>query len=195
MYKPLLMSRMQAGVFCQPVDQTPCKRIDIDAPAVDAMTDLTITDAASIGPDATVEQANQAMVAARVRMLLVLGKERDIVGLLTARDTLGEKPVNVLHERGGRHDELRVADLMTPRELIDVLSMAEVEHAKIGHIVATLKEVGRQHALVVDRIPDTGAEYVRGIFSVTQIGRQLGVFIPIFEVAHTFAEIEKLLAA
>jgi len=30
---------------------------------------------------------------------------------------------------------------------------------------------------------------VRGIFSTTQIGRQLGVPIHGFEVAHTFAEI------
>ena len=66
--------------------------------------------------------------------------------------------------------------------------------AEVGDIVATLKDVGRQHALVVDRDPLTHEETLRGIFSATQIGRQLGVPILIFEVAHTFAEIESELA-
>jgi hypothetical protein len=35
---------------------------------------------------------------------------------------------------------------------------------------------------------------VCGIFSATQIGRQLGMPIATFEVAHTFAEIEAELA-
>ncbi len=34
----------------------------------------------------------------------------------------------------------------------------------------------------------------RGIFSATQIGRQLGVSVQPFDVANTFAEIERTLA-
>jgi hypothetical protein len=57
-----------------------------------------------------------------------------------------------------------------------------------------LKEAGRQHALVVDNDRVTGEDYVRGIFSATQIGRQLGMPILMFEVANTFAQIEAELA-
>jgi hypothetical protein len=46
----------------------------------------------------------------------------------------------------------------------------------------------------VDKDPLTGEDFVRGIFSATQIGRQLGMPISTFEVAHTFAEIEAELA-
>jgi hypothetical protein len=99
-----------------------------------------------------------------------------------------------LRERGGKHGELTVADLMVPRSAIDVLDIGTVLRAEVGHIVATLKEVGRQHALVVDTDPLSGEEMVRGIFSATQIGRQLGMPILTFEVAHTFAEIEAELA-
>ena len=59
---------------------------------------------------------------------------------------------------------------------------------------ATLKEAGRQHALGVDRDQLTREEIVRGVFSATQIGRQLGVPNLSFEVARTFAEIEAELA-
>jgi hypothetical protein len=103
---------------------------------------------------------------------------------------VGEKPVNLLRDREGRFEELSVADLMVSRNQIDVLDMAHVIRAEVGHVIATLKEKRRQHALVVDHDRLTGEDYVRGVFSATQIGRQLGVPIVTFEVAQTFAEIE-----
>jgi hypothetical protein len=60
-------------------------------------------------------------------------------------------------------------------------------------ILQTLKQICRQHAIVVEAEP-TGREFVRGIFSATTIGRRLGVPIQTFEVANTFAEIEAALA-
>ena len=53
--------------------------------------------------------------------------------------------------------------------------MLSVRNAQVGHIVATLQALARQHALVVDVDPKTKAHCVRGIFSTTQISKQLGV--------------------
>jgi CBS domain-containing protein len=193
-YRPLQMTRMRDGVLCQPPGDYAPKPVNASSPAIEAMTDLRQVATATIRPDATLAQANQAMVARGVRLLIVCGSTRVVEGLITARDTMGERPVNLLRERGGKHGELTVADLMVPRSAIDVLDIGTVLRAEVGHIVATLKEVGRQHALVVDTDPLSGEEMVRGIFSATQIGRQLGMPILTFEVAHTFAEIEAELA-
>ncbi len=70
-----------------------------------------------------------------------------------------------------------------------MLDMEDVRRARVGQIVATLKESARQHALVVDR-DGGGRQRVRGMFSLTQIARQLGVSIQSSEVARTFSEIE-----
>jgi hypothetical protein len=59
--------------------------------------------------------------------------------------------------------------------------------------VATLKKSGRQHAVVVE-VDRNGGQTVRGLFSATQIARQLGVAIQTSEVARTFSEIEAQLA-
>jgi len=166
-----------------------------DSPAIEVMTDLTRVTAATIGPDATLADATRLMIARGVRLLLVADRFGAILGVVTSRDTMGERPINLLHERGGRREDLSVADLMTPRAAMEVLDLKDVLRAEVGHIVATLKECARQHALVVERDRMTGDDYVRGIFSATQIGRQLGVAIPIFEVAHSFAEIEAALVA
>jgi len=193
-YKPLPMTTMRAGTICQPQSAYVTQPVRADTPAVEVMTDLRRVQAATIRADATLAQANQAMIASGVRLLLVVGLHGVIEGLITARDLMGERSINLLHDLGGRHKSLTVADVMTPRSKIDVLEISTVARAEVGDIVATLKDVGRQHALVVDRDPLTHEETLRGIFSATQIGRQLGVPILIFEVAHTFAEIESELA-
>ncbi len=193
-YKPLSMTKMKLGVTYQPPGVYAPKPVKVDSPAIEVMTDLHLVTPATIGPDATLAQATQTMIARSVRLLLVVGDQREIVGLITARDTMGEKPVKILRERGGRHGELTVADLMVPRGDIDVLDMGAVLRAEVGHIISTLKELGRQHALVVDKDHLSGEEVVRGIFSASQIGRQLGVPILTFEIVHTFAEIEAELA-
>ncbi len=188
-YQPLRMTPMRAGVVVQPPAAGP-NPVKLDSPAIAVMTDLRQVAAATIRADATIPQANRAMIARGVRLLLVVGVTGAVEGLITAHDVIGEKPVNLLHELGGRHTELTVANLMVPRSAIDVLDIDDVLRAEVGHIIATLKDRGRQHALVVDRDRLTREEFVRGIFSATQIGRQLGMSISTFEVAHTFAEIE-----
>ena len=80
---------------------------------------------------------------------------------------------------------------MTPAERVEVLALADVEGARVGHIVETLRRCGRAHALVVDS--DGDRTMVRGIFSLSQIARQLGLPFQTSEVARTFAEIEAAL--
>jgi hypothetical protein len=67
-----------------------------------------------------------------------------------------------------------------------VVTLADVQGARVGHVLETLRRAGRQHALVVD-----AENAVCGVFSASQIARQLGVALPAGgEVARTFAEIE-----
>jgi hypothetical protein len=109
--------------------------------------------------------------------------------VITATDILGERPMRVAAERGLRHNELTVADIMTPAAKMEVLALADVEGARVGHVVETLRRAGRQHALVVETSGGVGAR-VRGIFSLSQVARQLGVVLQTSEIARTFAEIE-----
>lgn len=101
--------------------------------------------------------------------------------------------MQVLNGRGGSRSDLTVADLMRKVEEIDVIDWHDVELACVGDILATLHRLGRHHLLVGMRDPKSGRLHVRGIFSVTQIGRQLGVPVQSFELASTFAEIEAAL--
>lgn len=195
MYKALPTTKMNAGVVWLPADAQSPKPIRIDSPALEVMTDLRKVQAATIGSGQRISLATQIMIARRVRLLLVAEPNGLIVGLISARDTMGEKPVKLLQERRDtRFEELLVSDLMVPRKAIDVLDFEVVKRAQVGAVIETLQASGRQHALVVERDAALDTEIVRGIFSATQIARQLGVPVPISDVASTFAEISEALA-
>lgn len=192
-FKSLSMKLLQPGAtYLAPGGGTP-RPVDPDSPAISVMTDLSQIAVATISAHATVAKANQVMIARAIRLLLVVDAEEMVLGVVTARDTMGEKPIKLLKDIGGKHQELKVSDVMTPLKSVEVIDLDAVMTARVGHIVETLKSAGRQHALVVDKDPVLGKERIRGIFSATQIGRQLGISIPMFEVARTFADIEAVL--
>lgn len=178
--------------YAQPT-QAVLERVGIDSPAVDVMTDLTRVTAVIILPGDSVDEAHRRMIQRGVRLLLVVDQDRRVHGIVTANDVLGEKPVKVAVQRSVQRSvprsEIQVRDIMTPRAALEVLDLREVNAATVGHIVATLKAAGRQHTLVVDR-DAKGRQRVRGVFSATQIARQLGIAITTEAVARTFADIE-----
>jgi len=168
--------------------------IGAESPAIEAMTDFLRVSVVVIGPDASVVEANAQMIARGVRLLMVTSANDRLEGLITARDILGEKPMQVASARGCKRDELKVAELMTPISHVDTLNLKEVLNVRVVDILDALKRLGRQHILVEDVDAATGLPRVRGLFSATNIGRQLGVPVLGFELASTFAEIEAALA-
>ncbi len=186
-YHPLSAHHLQAGArYHQPGRE---ERARIDSPALDVMTDLRQIPAATIDLEAPVDAANRFMIRRGVRLLLVSDDAHRVLGLITSNDILGEKPVQFALERGIKRQEIRVRDIMTPCAQLEVLFHSDLVRAEVGHIVATLQRAGRQHALVADMGDDGKTVTVRGIFSASQIARQLGVAINTTEVARNFAEI------
>jgi hypothetical protein len=175
-------------------------RVTSGSPALQVMTDLVRVTPATIRPQAPLAGANQFMITRGVRLLLVVDDLENVLGVITATDLLGERPMLVATQRGLRRDELTVADVMADAEQVEVIALADVEGARVGHVLATLQRAGRQHALVVDHdaVPParpleapTRRAMVRGIFSISQIARQLGVSLPAGgEIARTFSEIK-----
>lgn len=190
--KPLPTVKAPPGTgFSQPSTFTPVRA---DSPAMCVMTDFKQVSVATIGPDVPLNVATQTMISRGVRLLLVVNRDDEVLGVITARDTTGERPIQMVQKLGGKFNDLLVRDLMCPREDIDLIMIDEVLRAKVVDIVTTLQALKRQHALVGERDPITGRMRIRGVFSATQIGRQLGAPIQTFDVASTFSEIENYLA-
>ncbi|HXZ86654.1 MAG TPA: CBS domain-containing protein [Myxococcota bacterium] len=199
-YHALPLHELGDGAGFRRPTQAPAARVTRESRALEVMTDLTRATPATIRPQAPLAGANQFMITRGVRLLLVVDDHENVQGVFTTTDLLGERPMRVATERGLRRDELTVADVMTPADRVEVIALEDVEGARVGHVVETLRRAGRQHALVVDYdllpaarplSPPLKRVMVRGIFSISQIARQLGVALPGGgEIALTFSEIE-----
>ena len=168
--------------------------VTLEDPALSVMTDFKQVTAFTIDPDVSVDTAARVMRRRTVHLLLVVDVENHVLGIITSNDLLGEKPLQCICARGISREEARVRDIMTPADCIEVISMDDVLHAHVGHVVATLKANGRRHAAVVDE-DAVGNQILRGLFSASQLARQLGEPVETPEIAHTFAEISVALKA
>jgi CBS domain-containing protein len=168
------------------------ERVKLDNPALDVMTDFRRMTAFTASPGDTLQQAEAQMIRRKVRLLFVMDTEDQVAGLVTSTDVYGEKPMQVVQSRGIHRYEVLVSDIMTPVDQLEAIDYVDLSHASVGHVLETLKARGRQHALVIET---SGAQkMVRGLLSLSQLCKQLGVTVETTEVAHTFHEIEQQLA-
>lgn len=192
-YKPVQSFPLKTGSsFVRPVQTLP-ELVKLSDPAISVMTDLNKVSVVSVRAKTSMDKANAKMIRYGVRLLLVLDDNDQVAGLLTAADVLGEKPMHYLQNMGGTHEDIMVRDIMTTQRELEALKIEDVKNAEVGQIVASLKKSNRQHALVVAEGAD-GKQAVCGLFSITQIARQLGAQVQSFELARTFAEIEAVIA-
>lgn len=188
--------------FRRPTQPQPA-RVTLESSALEVMTDLARTSPATIRPQAPIEGANHFMISRGVRLLLVVDERETVLGVVTATDVLGEKAMRVAMDRAMKRGELTVGDIMTQVAQMEALAFTDIEGARVGHVLETLRKAGRQHVLVVDfdvvapqRLLDQPVKrtMVRGILSISQLARQLGVALPSAgEVALSFSEIETAL--
>ena len=198
-YRSLRQSKARSGVSYRLQNQTSVLRVLATSPAADVMTDLSRVVAVTIGTGARIEEAHQAMITHGVRSLFVVDDAKVILGIVTANDIFGEKPVQIAQDRGVRHVEVLVSEVMTPADVLEAMELQDVLQVRVGDIVETLKRSGRQHALVIESgsaDATSATRTVRGMFSLTQIARQLGLPPQVgHDVARTFAEIEAAIGA
>jgi len=187
---PLPTRRLGPGTALIQAQAWQAAAVTLASPALGVMTDLTQVKAATTVARTSLTQAEQIMIHLGVRLLFVVADMPAVEGLITSTDLRGDRQMRLVHERGVHYDELTVGDVMTPLTRIDAIDFAELRHASVANVVATIQALGRNHLLVVDE----DGRRLRGVISRSQVERQLGVPIAITEVATTFAELGQMLS-
>lgn len=190
-FRPLTLTAIAPETgFAGPFFAVP-NLVTVSAYALEVMTDLRFVPVATIRPSIGLELASQQMISRGVRLLLVADDADHLVGLITARDLAGERPAEAMARHNIPFTQVTVGQVMTAAADIEAMLLDEVLHARVGDIIATLKHSGRQHALVVESDAFSGQPAIRGIFSASQIARQLGIAASPEELAQTFADIDR----
>jgi CBS domain containing-hemolysin-like protein len=148
------------------------------SPGVGAMTDFSTETPARVVPGRHIDDALQDMVRAGLRSLLVVDEGSAVLGLITAADILGTRPIQFLQNPlcesyPCRHQEIRVADIMTPWAQLRLLDYYQVTVASAGDLADQFRGTDTTHVLVIERAA-VGTAQVRGLISRSRLLRQLG---------------------
>jgi CBS-domain-containing membrane protein len=153
-----------------------------ESPALAAMTDFIQDSPAVVAPGRHIDDALRDMIAYGVRALVVVEDER-VLGLITASDIMGERPIKFLQSplcKGNpcRHKDIGVADIMTPWAELQLLDYDWVAQRAAADIAEALVRTCSTHLLVVERSSQAAASVLRGLFSRTRLERQLDHALP-----------------
>lgn len=157
--------------------------MDLTTSATKLMTDFCRNPAISTPASTQIDTALDQMIFSGVRLLFVVDADFTLLGLVTSFDIQSEKPMLYLQSKDCRigtcsRDDVTVQDIMTPLNQCEMLDFDEMETATLGDIVETFKSVRRRH-LLVSESSDGNSNTIRGLFSITDIERALGISIEI----------------
>lgn len=157
--------------------------VHVEDPAICVMTDFTQTPPLTIHPEDTMDDAINEMKAAGTHLLLVINEQEHFQGIVSSEDVLGEKPIQIIQEGRIRRDKVLVNMIMVSCSEITALDIAILESARVGHIVNTLSARKQHYALAVSPGVVENTHTIRGMFTTSQISKQLHM-----DIAHAIAE-------
>jgi len=131
------------------IPEQSCQDITLDDKATKVMTDLKCICGISIAAGDGISDAEYKMKTHQVRMLFVIDHNENVIGLLTYSDLSGQRILDSESELSIPATEMCILDIMTGIDTIDVLDYELIKTAKVGNIVQTLKQLNRQHILVL----------------------------------------------
>jgi CBS domain-containing protein len=151
--------------------QTGAWQVALDDPARSVMTDFNEHGIVSVRADDQIDAALEHMRHAGVRSAFVLDEPRErVLGLITAYDIMGEKPLRYAQEMAASREELLVRHLMQTTLAGEVLRLGDVERATVAAVLDAFKRSGRTHLPVVAE-DSSGQVRLRGVFSSAKVLR------------------------
>ncbi len=172
-YLPLTTVPLNVGVTYHHPLEAP-EVVHWHDPALYAMIDFKYISPAIISPEDSIDHALVKIKSSISHVLLVVSKEQQILGVVSSEDLMGEKPLRAIQERQLPRADITVRMVMTPQNEVVALEHEQLRHAKVGHIVQTLHAHKQHYALVVKLEEATNTQVVRGLFSTSQLTKQLG---------------------
>lgn len=165
--------------------------IGLHSSACEVMTDFEQVKPVTVSQDMSVVEALERMKSQHVRLLFATDAQQTFSGVVTARDIMGQGVMAYAETHGISREDVLVKHVMVPKTTLQALTYAQVQHAKIGDVMLTLKGSGEQHVLVIDE-GIAQVKRIRGIISASDISRKLKVGFDVMYEAKSFAEIERI---
>ena len=142
-------------------------------PAIAVMTDFRERSSVTVSAATTIDAAIDHMKHTGVRCAFSTDETRQrVVGMITAYDIMGVKPMQLMQVSDTPRGEITVRDLMQPVKDWRVMIMADVLTANVGAIMKLLDETMLTHIPVIETAGPAQTQ-LRGVFSAVKVRRVL----------------------
>ena len=163
----------------------------LDTPAVRMMSDFLKVQPIMVEMDVSLDEARRMMRKMHVRSVLVIDASERFRGLLTLADLESRRALSLVSTAGIDREDLSIRDVMTPRDRLRAVALADLERGRVGDLLQTLRNEGVPHMLVVD----TASGQLRGVISASDIARRLKIAVDVTQRAASFREVVDVLFA
>ncbi len=166
--------------------------VNLDSPAKNVFTDFVNKPPETTRPGASLEQALNQMIVTKVKSLLVIDDDEDVVGLISSKHIHSPEIPKIAQQHDTSAKELSVSTIMTPVDKLKTIDITDLSNARVGHIARLIRDLGVQHLLVIEKNPESSQQIVRGILSASRLSRQLGMPILNDFTSHSLSDMNKL---
>ncbi|RUR35747.1 CBS domain-containing protein [Vreelandella populi] len=166
------------------------KRLTTESSALDVLTDFQTLKPHSVTADTPVDEAHLKMRHSGVRLLFVTDKQSHCLGILTSRELIGTRRINLaMQQRNLDRNEITAEMIMTPWNKLSAMTFAQLSALTIEDLVFIMEDATEQHLLITQY--DAQHELtIRGLVSATDIqnavGKEVNNVVP---MARSFADI------
>ena len=148
---------------------------DAEDPALSVMTDFRERASVTVLDTATIDDALEHMRHTGVRCAFAIDAQTHVVlGLVTAYDITGEKPIQYMASRAIARRDVLVRDIMQDILNCRVADIRQIERATVGAVSNMFAGNRLTHVPVMER-DDSGEQRLRGLLSAAKVKRLLSV--------------------
>lgn len=174
------------------------QQLTSESPAISVLTDFSVITPQSVADDTPIDEAHLKMRHGGVRLLFVIDKKEHCIGVLTAKEVIGTRRINLaMQQRNIDREEVTAAMIMTPWHNLSAMPIEQLSSLTIEDLVLSMESFTEQHLLITERTAQQELS-VRGIISATDIQNAMGkrasaVPNTVVPIASSFADICKVI--
>ena len=165
------------------------RRLAPTSPAMTVLTDFSQVAPQSIDADTPIDEAHLKMRYGGVRLLFVMDKQAHCIGIVTSKEVIGTRRINLaMQQRDLPREEITAEMIMTPWHKLSAMPVDQLASLTIEDLVLSMEAITDQHLLVIEQ-NDNHELRIRGLISATDIQNAVGKEINPVPRAKSFAEI------
>jgi CBS domain-containing protein len=146
---------------------------DPQDPALSVMTDFRERASVTVKETAMIDEALEHMKHTGVRSAFVIDDQnRVVVGLITAYDISGEKPMQYMQSAAIPRREVLVRDIMQELSELRVADIKQIERATVADVFKLFTQRRLTHVPVMET-SEAGEQRLRGLLSAAKVKRLL----------------------